>query len=170
MKEIWKQSSLIPRFEVSNLGNIRYLKNKQQKYKTVNKKGYVEIHYKDGGFKKTKKLHRLIAEEFCNNIHNKPCVNHKDANKQNNVASNLEWCTHKENMRHAFSNNLVPPLKGELNGRALLNEELVHKICKDYVKGLQPVEVIHKYSITRNQAIKIKSKLTWKHITSQYKY
>lgn len=170
MKEIWKQSTEVERFEVSNLGNIRRVKDKSEVYTRVHKSGYVHLMYKVKGKKMCAKLHRLVAKEFCENPEGKDCVNHKDGDKTNNQASNLEWVTHLENMRHAWDNGLIPSLKGELNGRAKITEDIVHSICKDYENGVRPIDVIEKYNITRNQAIKIKSKLTWKHITSQYTY
>ena len=51
--------------------------------------------------------HRVIAETFCDKP-NPDCkiVNHIDGNKENNNAANLEWCTQKDNIRHAWQNGL----------------------------------------------------------------
>jgi len=52
-------------------------------------------------------LHRLVAKVFIPNSNNKKEVNHIDGNKENSFASNLEWCTGKENSQHAHDNNLI---------------------------------------------------------------
>lgn len=49
---------------------------------------------------KSYSLHRVIAKAFVPNPENKPTVNHKDWNRFNNSAYNLEWCTHAENTQH----------------------------------------------------------------------
>ena len=68
--------------------------------------------------------HRLVANAYIPNPDNKPQVNHKDGNKQNNHVSNLEWCTAKENVQHAYDTGLAKGVK--------LSEEDVRYIRANY--------------------------------------
>lgn len=53
------------------------------------------------GVTKKHSVHRLVAQAYIDNTMNKPDVNHIDNDPTNNNVSNLEWCTHSENMKHA---------------------------------------------------------------------
>ena len=54
-------------------------------------------------------LHRLVAKLWHPDTYSEELVvNHKDGNKQNNFASNLEWVTQKENIVHSIENGLQP--------------------------------------------------------------
>lgn len=64
------------------------------------------------GKRRTKNLHRIIAEVFIPNPDNLPCVNHKDENIYNNDISNLEWCTYAYN--NAYGNHVQNCRKGIL--------------------------------------------------------
>lgn len=87
-------------------GNIYRLKNKDGVILSVPKKvkcsgeRYKQFWVCILGKKKKCSVHRIIAELFVQNPNNLPCVNHIDENKFNNSASNLEWCTYKENINH----------------------------------------------------------------------
>lgn len=58
---------------------------------------------------KNVKLHRVVADLFCPKPESKETlfVNHKDGNKTNNHASNLEWVTARENIQHAVNSGLI---------------------------------------------------------------
>lgn len=110
-QEMWVD---IPEYEglysISNMGRVK------------NKKGDLlnpslakdDYSYPLVGLTKNKKsksitLHRLVAISFIPNPENKPCVNHKDGNKNNSMSSNLEWLNHVENATHAWENGLIRP-------------------------------------------------------------
>ena len=59
---------------------------------------------------KAARIHRLVAEAFIPNPDNLPCINHKDENKQNNLPSNLEWCTVLYNNRYGTKREKISRL------------------------------------------------------------
>lgn len=123
-KEIWKDiKEFEGLYQVSNFGRIKRLSKKVYNSGLVHNKKYFiskEIILKNATISKgylgvtltkdkkryPKKVHRLVAQAFIDNPENKPQVNHKDCNKQNNCVDNLEWCTNSENQIHAFTNGL----------------------------------------------------------------
>lgn len=114
--EIWKQIKDYPNYEVSNLGNVRSRQRKvtQLGHKNVytrimqgkmlkprlQNSGYLIVWLSQDGKTKPFTIHRLVAAAFVEGSGND--VNHKDGNKLNNWAENLEWVTRSENITHAY--------------------------------------------------------------------
>ena len=103
-------------YAVSNYGNVlSYHKSRQGVFLScgggVGKRGdgYKSIVLYNGNSVASNLVHRLVASAFVPNPDNKPMVNHKDGNKQNNYAGNLEWVTCLENNRHALETGLRQP-------------------------------------------------------------
>lgn len=73
---------------------------------TVTNHGYQLVVLSKQGKFRYPTIHRLVATAFVPKPFNKPTVNHKDGNKENNMADNLEWCTSSENNYHAWETGL----------------------------------------------------------------
>lgn len=107
-------------YEVSNLGRVKRIRreiknigllNKSKKcilkeliLKPCNQGGYLKCSLKKNGKGKNFLVHRLVAQAFIKNPLNKLQVNHKFGIRNDNRASQLEWCTNFENMQHSWKN------------------------------------------------------------------
>jgi hypothetical protein len=92
-------------YQISNDGQVKSLKNGKEKIlnPSYNDSGYLYVNlWKDGKYK-THKIHRLVAFHYVSGYVEGYVVNHIDEDKSNNVASNLEWVTSKENTNHGTS-------------------------------------------------------------------
>lgn len=105
-REIWKDiEGYEGLYQVSNLGRVKRLKGTYMSTERIlkprgNNTGYLQVHLCKNSKSKFDKVHRLVAQAFIPNPENKPQVNHIDENKTNNMVSNLEWVTVKENNNH----------------------------------------------------------------------
>ena len=103
---MWKQYKNTI-YEVNENGQVRNKKTGHIKSTRIKNNGYVILDLMINGERKTCHLHRIIAETFIPNPDNLPEVNHKDENKLNNCASNLEWCDHTYNNNYGNKNKLM---------------------------------------------------------------
>jgi len=63
-------------------------------------RGYLIVNLHPSG---TVAVHLLVARAFVAGFATGLEVNHKDGNKKNNAATNLEWVTHQGNQAHAVA-------------------------------------------------------------------
>ena len=109
-------------YEVSDLGRVKSLNynrtGKEKILKLLNHRGgYLQVTLCKDGHVKNMLVHRLVAQAFIPNPDNLETINHKDEVKTNNVASNLEWMSPKDNCNYGTRNKRV----GEAVSKAKLN-------------------------------------------------
>lgn len=114
-EEIWKDiAGFEGVYQVSNMGRVKTLeklincwdtpKRRKEQIVTpiIQKSGYAHVGLWRKQTCKQARVHRLVAEAFCENPmpEKKTQVNHINENKLDNRACNLEWVTPKENTNH----------------------------------------------------------------------
>lgn len=169
MEEIWRKIEGFSRYEISNKGNLKanlkFRKGRNYQSRLLkpgkDKDGYYRTSLvSDDGITKSKKIHRLVAEAFIPNLENKPCVNHIDGIKDNNILHNLEWCTVKENNIHAIKLGLSGQAGGEKHHMSKLNNIQVEEIKRNE-NNLSQRELGFKYGISQSQVYRIINNLRW---------
>ena len=178
--EIWKPiAGYEGYYEVSSHGRVRSLdrivKTKGNGVRSV--KGRILIPVKmcaktpyhqvqiSRGIVKTrviKRIHRLVAYAFIPNPENKPFINHKDAIMYNNYIHNLEWCTPKENSKHAVENNLMRPRSGPMPEREGKNHHSSKPIVRLTLEGIF-IKSYDSISLTKKDGFK--SACIWSALT-----
>ena len=150
---------------VSNVGEVKsesgVMLNKYSRYDNW----YFSVCISGHGLKL---VHRLVAQAFIPNPENKPQVNHKDGNKQNNWVKNLEWCTAKENSDHAWKMGLVDN-SGEHQSHSKYTNKQIIQVCEllesrefDYSK------IYEITGVTPSAISAIRSGAIWKTISTNY--
>ena len=138
--EIWKDiKGYEGIYEISSTGKIRIVSSGVIKKCSTLPSGYLRV-----GLTKDKKVkyfypHRLVAQAFIPNVENKPCVNHKDCNKENNCVNNLEWVTYKEN--NDYDNGL---LRRKISS-------IIYFVKKDYPSKKELIKLLENAKIEINK-------------------
>lgn len=164
--EIWKTITDFPNYEVSNLGNIRRIRDKKimKQYWDVR---YFRINLSHNGKKTKCSVHRLVALYHVTGQSNeKNVVNHKDGNRRNNNSDNIEWVTEHENVKHAIDTGLRDN-KGMAQTNSKLSDDDI-KFIRANFKKCDPVyggiPLAKRFGVYKSTIYKIVQGRAWKHI------
>lgn len=126
MEEVWKDvAGYEGIYQISNMGRVYSLPRKEKQRcqyggyierpwggKLIkphdNGNGYLYVTLRKNGVRKNFYIHRLVATAFVDNPNGDDYVNHIDYNIRNNMHTNLEWCTQRENILHSVPNMRKP--------------------------------------------------------------
>ena len=164
MNEIWRPVKNFEQYYlISNVGRVKTIKTGLIRKPQIHKDGYLCLIFCVNNIRHIKYIHRLIAEVFIDNPLNLCEVNHIDGNKQNNNVSNLEWCTHHENVIHAHKTGLVKYRKGEnINSSKLTDNEVIE--IRMLSKKMSGYAIAKKYNVDKKTVYEILHNRSWKHL------
>ena len=166
------------KYQVSNLGRIKSINYKKRKgcegilSPIYDSEGYCRVFlYKNNKSRKFT-IHRLVAQTFIPNPNNLPQVNHKDENKANNYASNLEWCDCKYNQNYGTRNKRIGKTLGKKT-LCVTTGEIFNSTIEASIKyGVDNRRISECCNKKRNSAGKLPTgeKLKWMYIEEELVY
>ena len=175
--EEWKE---IPGYEgkyyVSSFGNVKVIykwikDNEKILSPMLNKDGYYQVNLSLRKKVRHHRIHRLVAEAFVENPNGYPMVNHKDENKLNNHADNLEWCDQAYNIRYGTrTKRCFETIRNKKTKRRILSKDEVVEIrqsCIPYDKEFNIKKTAKKYGISTTAITNIVHNKTWKHLLQE---
>lgn len=140
------------------------------KFLSDNKKlgEYKSVTLCEDGIRKEKTIHRLIALAFIPNPNEYPVVNHIDGNKHNNSVSNLEWCTYKDNVKHAMETGLM--LSEVINEYRSIPDDIVSQICILLEQGSRNKDICEMFGVSKVIVSEIKAGKIYKDISQDFNF
>lgn len=108
-------------------------------------------------------VHRLVASAYCEGFAPGLTVNHKDGNKLNNRASNLEWITKADNLRHAHATGLCRQ-SGDDSHRRKLHSTDVLRIKQRLNSGERGSDLAKEYKVSESTIYDIKHNKKWRSV------
>lgn len=106
----WRPVVGFPSYEVSDAGQVRHVFTGSILGAHRTSGDYLQVGLMTStGRNRSQRLHRVVAIAFIPNPEGKAEVNHKDCDRRNNAAANLEWTTKRENIDHAIISGRYDP-------------------------------------------------------------
>lgn len=148
-----------PFYDVRADGTIFTRVSRQWITETWREAGYVHSgRYKQLTYKgKGLSFHRIIFQKFIGNLSDDLVINHKDGNGLNNVPTNLELVTQRENIIHGYE-VLGTPIS---RGNKTIDFEIAKTMRRENELGLSRKDLAKKYGLCLSAVGRALSFQTW---------
>lgn len=156
------------RYAVSSLGRVRFIVTRaRRRTGTLLSQSMRGPYLRATILTKSESVHKLVADAFIGSCPLGLQVNHKDGNKTNNRATNLEYVTPAENVRHAIDTLGHRANRGSKHGIAKLTEIQIPTIRRMIACGLfSHREIGRRFGVSASTVDNIKAGKVWSHVRS----
>lgn len=175
--EVWKAVPGHKGYESSNLGRVRSCDRvitqvRHGKEFSRKWKGRILVGVPHRGYFVTKLgkcetlfgIHQLIALAWIGPRPGGAVVNHLNGIKTDNRPENLEYCTSRENVLHAYRTGLLNNTESN-NGRTIATKQQVQSACDLVLSGMTKKEAAKRVGIAPYIVSNAMSGRQWKSIT-----
>ena len=167
IKEAWKPiKNYEGYYSVSNLGRIRREIGGSGTYagrirkEALDTDGYSCVQLSKNSIHQHLKVHKIVAEAFIGLCQVGMEINHKDNVRNNNVYTNLEYKTHKDNILHSYKMG-----RSRLTGGRKINEQIILSIKREYASGNYSNKSLGKvFNVDASTISRVINGRTWKHL------
>lgn len=139
MKEEWKVCVINEKYEVSNLGRLRYGPTKHICSLFCNCNGYTSYTVTRKGSRRTLYIHRAVALTFLGPRPKGYVIDHIDQNRANNRVDNLRYISYSENRKNSKKKKKVP---------IIISVEGLDELIQEYESGEEVYSVIGSHRAT----------------------
>lgn len=166
VRETWRPIPHVPGYEASSEGRIRGPRGVRAL--CVSKDGYQRVQLRFRG--PTYTVHSLVLSAFTGPRPPNHCCNHKDRNRSNNRAANLEWTTRSQNNYHFFgtrptlAGTTAPQARGERHGMAHHTAAQILAIHKHVAAGRTAREIAAMLGIEYRTVVDVRAGRRWAHL------
>lgn len=166
--------------EVTLRGRTKLIAKDGSAINPIRRKQKATIHINSDGypcFGGNVPVHMYVAHAWVDGYFEGAEVNHKDFNRMNYNADNLEWITHSDNVKYSVQENASvwkAGRQGSKNGRANFTEEKVLEIRKLYDNGMSVADILRldhpelqtskQYKSLHSTYLNICKRYTWKNL------
>ena len=156
--ENWKIIPFEDNYEVSDKGNVRNKKSGHIKSLRYDRYDYLRVTLYPSG--KTYSVHRLVAMVWHKDAYIEGLqVDHINAVRDDNKASNLEWVTYEENQRRV--KNRYRGI-GENNPSSIITDKLAYEIKYTFDESIP--DISKRLSVDRNIVESVRRRESWTHV------
>jgi HNH endonuclease/NUMOD4 motif len=158
-EEIWKPVFGCDAYEVSDIGNVRRVRNGRTVKPYVGRWGYLYVHLVGHH----RRINRLVLESFVGAAPSpKHVAAHLDGTNTNNRLTNLAWVTAKENAEHRRLHGRTAC--GELQGQARLTTDQVRSIRERAAAGEMLRILAREAGVHEATVALVVHRETWAHV------
>lgn len=162
-------------YEVSDFGRVRRIKpySGSGRYRdctlprllkaAIGNAGYPFVELNDAPRRAVVNVHKLVALAFLGPYPDGCEINHKDRNRSNAAASNLEYVSHSENVAHSytFEERMATVPRGMAHSNRRVDEDAV-RFIRSSAASLSTLA--RKYGVGRGTIFDIRNRKTWRHV------